>query len=78
MYTERKRIEKLKYIHRNPVTRGLVAEPDAWVWSSFRHYSTGAAGNVEIEPSWTAARRDRATAETHVSEARRGAPKFIL
>jgi putative transposase len=28
VWTERKRIEKLRYIHRNPVTRGLVARPE--------------------------------------------------
>jgi putative transposase len=59
VFTDRKRIEKLRYIHRNPVTRGLVKEPDAWIWSSFRHYSTGEAGVVEIESPWTAADRDR-------------------
>ncbi len=30
---------KLRYLHRNPVTRGLVAEPEDWKWSSFRHYA---------------------------------------
>ena len=28
--TEGKRVEKLRYIHRNPVKRGLVLEPDQW------------------------------------------------
>jgi putative transposase len=41
VYTTAKRIEKLKYIHRNPVTRGLVPKPEDWQWSSFRHYQTG-------------------------------------
>ena len=36
VYSERKRIEKLKYMYRNPVARGLVAEPAQWAWSSFR------------------------------------------
>ncbi|HTU50864.1 MAG TPA: transposase [Acidobacteriaceae bacterium] len=49
VFTNAKRVEKLKYIHRNPVTRGLVAEPDAWPWSSFRHYSMGEIGKVRIE-----------------------------
>jgi putative transposase len=49
VWTERKRIEKLRYIHRNPVTRGLVVRPEDWAWSSFRHYATGAEGSVEIE-----------------------------
>jgi putative transposase len=30
-----KGIEKLKYIHRNPVKRGLVERPEDWAWSSF-------------------------------------------
>jgi putative transposase len=38
VYSERKRIEKLKYMHRNPVKRGLVASPEEWQWSSFRFY----------------------------------------
>jgi putative transposase len=39
VFTEKKRIEKLRYMHRNPVKRGLVLEPHQWVWSSFRHYA---------------------------------------
>ena len=30
-------VEKLRYIHRNPVKRGLCKLPEDWVWSSFRH-----------------------------------------
>jgi putative transposase len=33
VWTEKKRIEKLRYIHRNPVTRGLVASSEQWRWS---------------------------------------------
>ena len=29
---------KLDYIHKNPVTRGLVRCADQWVWSSYRFY----------------------------------------
>ena len=36
VWSERKFVEKLRYIHRNPVTRGLVERPDDWLWSSFR------------------------------------------
>jgi putative transposase len=50
---------KLRYMHRNPVKRGLVARPEDWPWSSFRHYLTGCAGVVEIESEWTAYRRER-------------------
>jgi putative transposase len=48
VYTERKRVEKLRYIHRNPVERGLVMEPDQWLWSSFRWYLHGEVGPVRI------------------------------
>jgi putative transposase len=30
VFTEKKHIEKLRYMHRNPVVRGLVAEPQDW------------------------------------------------
>jgi putative transposase len=49
--------EKLRYMHRNPVARGLVAKPEEWRWSSFRHYLAGESGVVEIESSWTAGKR---------------------
>ena len=49
VWSERKRVEKLRYLHRNPVGRGLVASAEDWAWSSFRHYITGEAGVVEIE-----------------------------
>lgn len=48
VYRERKRVEKLRYIHRNPVERGLVAEPDQWQWSSFRFYAYGETGPVRV------------------------------
>ena len=57
VHNEEKRVEKLRYMHRNPVVRGMVAKPEDWPWSSFRHYATGVVGTVEIESSWTAARR---------------------
>jgi putative transposase len=46
--------EVIRYIHRNPVKRGLVASPEQYRWSSFRHYATGVRGVVEIESEWTA------------------------
>ena len=48
VFTERKRIEKLRYIHRNPVVRGLVSSPEDWPWSSFRCYLSGEGGPVQI------------------------------
>ncbi len=58
VWTERKRIEKLRYLHRNPVTRGLVSKPEDWEWSSFHHFATGLEGTVEIESEWTARKRE--------------------
>ena len=43
-----KRIEKLRYMHRNPVKRGLVLEPEQWEWSSFRSYAYREEGRVKI------------------------------
>lgn len=57
VWSEEKRVEKLRYMHRNPVVRGLVEKPEEWAWSSFRHYATGVEGTVEIESQWTAFRR---------------------
>lgn len=59
VWSGQKRVEKLRYIHRNPVRRGLVARPEDWEWSSFRHYATGVEGVVEIESEWTAYKRER-------------------
>jgi putative transposase len=58
VHNEKKRVEKLRYMHRNPVVRGLAAKPEDWAWSSFRHYATGKVGTVEIESDWTARRRE--------------------
>jgi len=38
VWSEKKRLEKLNYMHGNPVKRGMVASPDQWPWSSFRFY----------------------------------------
>lgn len=48
VYSDRKFIEKLRYMHRNPVKRGLVERPEDWEWSSFRSYATGAVGPVRV------------------------------
>jgi hypothetical protein len=53
-------MEKLRYIHRNPVKRGLCKRPEEWKWSSFLHYATGIEGRVEIESEWLARKRERA------------------
>ena len=74
VHHEKKRVEKLRYMHRNPVVRGLVKKPQDWPWSSFRHYATGVKGTVEIESHWTGWRREHGPLPAHVSKARHGAP----
>jgi hypothetical protein len=34
----------------NPVNRGLVGNPGAWMWSSFLFYEKGEGGLVPIDP----------------------------
>jgi len=46
--TDRKKVEKLNYMHNNPVVRGLVLEPGQWRWSSYRWYACGEVGPVVI------------------------------
>jgi putative transposase len=61
---------KLRYLHRNPVKRGLVANPADWKWSSFRHYALREVGAVGIESQCTASDR-----ETKISG---GRPRLFL
>ena len=48
VWSGRKRVEKLRYIHRNPVRRGLVESPEHWRWSSFRAYAYEENGVVRV------------------------------
>jgi hypothetical protein len=41
IWSEKKRLEKLNYMHNNPVKRGLVAQPGDWPWSGWRFYYLG-------------------------------------
>lgn len=60
VWSRKKRIEKLRYIHRNPVKRGLVSEPDQWAWSSFRSYAYGEHGPVRVNfQEWKLAIKQR-------------------
>jgi putative transposase len=47
VYSKKKHIEKLRYMHRNPVTRKLVESPDQWKWSSYRAYRFDESGLVK-------------------------------
>jgi putative transposase len=48
VWSARKRIEKSVYMHRNPVRRKLVEEPEQWRWSSFRYYAYAEEGRGKI------------------------------
>jgi len=52
VWTTKKRVEELRYMHRNPVKRGLVASPEQWRWSSYRHYLLGETGPVKVNVGW--------------------------
>ena len=57
VHGEEARSEVIRYIHWNPVKRGLVASPGDYPWSSYNHHATGIRGAVEIESEWTASFR---------------------
>ena len=44
VWSKKKHIEKLHYMHMNPVKRGLVTAPQLWAWSSYRFYQYGENG----------------------------------
>ena len=48
VFTHNKRVEKLRYMHRNPVKRRLVENPEDWAWSSYRHYLLNEPAPVRI------------------------------
>ena len=52
VWTTKKRVEKLRYMHRNPVKRGLVESPEQWRWSSSRFYVLSEAGPVRVNVGW--------------------------
>jgi putative transposase len=49
VYTRGKKIEKLNYMHANPVKRGLVSHPKDWRWSSWGFYFGEEMGLVRID-----------------------------
>ncbi|MGH9407013.1 MAG: hypothetical protein ACRD3D_14420 [Terriglobia bacterium] len=38
IWSQAKILEKLDYMHANPVRGRLVEYPDQWAWSSYRYY----------------------------------------
>jgi putative transposase len=50
VWSQKKFVEKLHYMHMNPVKRKLVTHPKDWPWSSFSFYSKKESGLVRIDP----------------------------
>jgi putative transposase len=56
-FTTGKFVEKVQYIHRNPVTRGLVTKPEDYRWSSFHHYAANQPATIQINSQWLTQKR---------------------
>jgi putative transposase len=50
VWSLKKKVEKLQYMHLNPVKRRLVSHPKDWPWSSFSFYGSRNPGLVRIDP----------------------------
>jgi putative transposase len=50
VWSLKKKIEKLQYMHMNPLKRGLVTHPKDWPWSSFSFYSNCKQDLIRIDP----------------------------
>ena len=50
VWSLKKRVEKLHYMHMNPLKRKLVDHPKDWPWSSFSFYSNLKSGLIRVNP----------------------------
>lgn len=48
--SRKKKIEKLMYMHANPLKRGLVGDPRNWRWSSYAFYQRSGEVLIQIDP----------------------------
>jgi putative transposase len=51
VWSQKKKIEKLNYMHMNPLKRKLAFHPRDWPWSSFSFYERKDSGLVRIDPA---------------------------
>jgi len=49
LFTARKALEKLEYMHLNPVRAGLVSRATDWSWSSATYYESGADVGIPLQ-----------------------------
>ncbi len=50
VWSQKKKVEKIAYMHTNPVKRGLVAHPKDWPWSSYAFYAERGEILVNLDP----------------------------
>jgi REP-associated tyrosine transposase len=50
VWSLKKRVQKLHYMHMNPMNRKLVDHPKDWPWSSFLFYSKHRQPLIRIDP----------------------------
>ena len=50
LWSQKMFVEKLQYMHMNPLKRKLVAHPKDWPWSSFSFYAKKDSVLVRIDP----------------------------
>ena len=48
IFTQKKLLEKLEYMHNNPVRAGLVSNSCDWPWSSARFYLQGKPVGIKV------------------------------
>jgi putative transposase len=51
VWSHKKKIEKLEYMHMNPLKNKLVEHPKDWPWSSWSYYARRETGLVQIDES---------------------------
>ncbi len=49
---DEKLLQKIEYIHNNPVRKGFVEDPEHWTYSSARNYITNDDSIIEIQKLW--------------------------
>jgi putative transposase len=49
VWSPKKKLEKLRYMHSNPVKRGLVEDPKDWPWSSYSFYEGRDDGLLKMD-----------------------------
>ena len=50
LWSRKKKIEKLQYMHMNPLKRGFAAHSKDWPWSSSSFYSKSKQGLIRSDP----------------------------